>query len=160
MKIKIILLLLSINSYILQAQYYTTINANALNVKKECQACYKNLEFTVINLKWTSDCPEDQSYKIRVGCLVDFILYLSYNSLVVKNIDVWKSKHDSKCSESNSGKHLWKEINSEKTVISENQKYPLNKDWCSIIESTKNENPVPYLNYTAARNLVTKWHKE
>ena len=97
---------------------------------------------------------------MKVGCLVDFILYLSYNSLVVDKIEIWRTIHDSKCSESNSGKHLWKEISSESTIITENQKYPLNKDWCDIIESAQNENPVSFLNYRAARNLVMKWQKE
>ena len=47
-----------------------------------------------------------------------------------------------------------------KYIITENQKYPLNKDWCDIIESAQNENPVSFLNYRAARNLVMKWQKE
>ncbi|MEY5132836.1 MAG: hypothetical protein RLZZ198_840 [Bacteroidota bacterium] len=159
---KSILLILSVFTlFLAKAQYYTTTTANSVNVKKECQACYKNLEYTVIGLKWNSDCPtDDQIYKMKVGCLVDFILYLSYNSLVVDKIEIWRTIHDSKCSESNSGKHLWKEISSESTIITENQKYPLNKDWCDIIESAQNENPVSFLNYRAARNLVMKWQKE
>lgn len=144
----------------LTGQYYTTMTSKQVDVKKECQACFKNFNFSAVNLKWTSDCPSDETYKSKVGCLVDLVLYLSYNSLVVNEIDTWQAIHDSKCSESQSGKHLWREISKDFVVIAEEQEYPLSKDWCSLIESTKNENAIPYLNYKSSFNLVSKWLKE
>jgi len=142
------------------AQYTTKATTKKVDVKKECQACFKKFSFVAVNVKWTSDCPTDWINKDRVGCLVDLILYMSYNSLVVKNIDTWKSIHDSKCLESNSGKHLWKEMDKTYTMVSEDQAYPLSKDWCSIIESTKSSSEIAYLNYRASFNLVKKWLTE
>jgi hypothetical protein len=151
----IVFMLIAVN-----AQYYTTMTSKAVNIKKECQACFRNFDFSAVNLKWTSDCPSDESHKSKVGCLVDLVLYLSYNSLVVKKIDTWQAIHDSKCPESQSGKHLWKELSKDFVVITKDQKYPLSTDWCSSVELIKNKNSIAYLNYKASFNLVSKWQKE
>lgn len=160
MKIPFLICFLFNLSFVFTAQYTTRVTTKTVDVKKECQACYKKLSFVAMNLKWTSDCPTDWINKDRVGCLIDFLLYLSYNTLIVKNIDTWKSIHDSKCTESNSGKHLWKEIDKSFNVVTENQSYPLSKNWCSIIQSTKSSSETAYLNYRASYNLVTKWLSE
>ena len=94
--------------------YYISLK----KITKECQACFKTYQFDEIDWKFDySNCPvEDclgEAHCFRTLSLLTYIdQHLGYPGIVV-NCEKIKN---STCSESNSGKHLWKQINKQDAV--------------------------------------------
>ncbi len=94
--------------------YYISLQ----KITKECKACFKTYQFDEIDWKFDySNCPlEDcigQAHCFRTFSLITYMgQNMEYPGIVV-NCEKIKN---SVCSESNSGNHLWKQINKQDAV--------------------------------------------
>lgn len=94
--------------------YYISLQ----KITKECQACFKKYQFDEIDWKFDySNCPlEDcigQAHCFRTFSLLTYMgQHLEYPGIVV-NCEKIKN---STCYESNSGNHLWKQIDKQDAV--------------------------------------------
>lgn len=118
--------------------YHEIINENHT---KQCQACYKKIKYLYINTKvYWGNCSNRNAYINKVNCMNKVFKATGYSihlenggtDEVMRNMELAKSK----CTETNSGRHLWKEINLKSEVMLDYRKVNNLKDdyWCDLLE--------------------------
>ena len=102
-----------------------------LEHKIECQACYDTYSVETFEFDPGSDSGEQYAC---FGTIIEYHIMLKQVQRYLFNNEVRKSG----CSESNSGKHLWKKISINQTS-SQEMVYHADHDYCEQLEAYKQD---------------------
>jgi hypothetical protein len=121
MKKIILFAILSFGFFATYAQCDISADINMETHTKECQACYKKIVYPKMSKKlYWSSCPEDEKsgYYSKINAFCNYTYSQSYLAVYNYNkVIELRGLGNSKCIESNSGKHLWKEIQVKSQVV-------------------------------------------
>jgi hypothetical protein len=118
---------------------------------KECESCYKKIKYPYISVKNKGDdCANKQ-----LDCFIT-TLRISYYMSYYKRYDLVsiRTTARSKCSESYSGKHLWKEIDVQSESLFKHQKFTNEKDFCKVLEYMGKQNLESYIGCLTAIEII------
>ncbi len=150
-------ILLSFSSYS-QCNLYQDVDIQTHT--KECQACYKKIKYpSLVKKIYWGNCQDKSKYSENLNCLYIIMKFTSYANdagfEAVKMRDIVRDR----CKESNSGDHLWKEVDKKTENLLTHEKVNHLEDnyYCDILESMRKEKFETYIKMVELVKIINEF---